>query len=47
VVVIDGASVPAGLGGLQRAAVLSDGATRLVDRFGLLEWPNYLDVLAE
>ena len=34
-------------GGLQRAAVLSDGATRLVDRFGLLDWPSFLDVLAE
>jgi hypothetical protein len=33
--------------GLQQAAVLSDGATRLVDRFGLLEWPSFLDVLAE
>lgn len=33
--------------GLQRGAVLSDGATRLVDRFGLLEWPSFLDVLAE
>ena len=33
--------------GLQRAAVLSDGATRLVDRFGLLDWPGFLDVLAE
>jgi hypothetical protein len=33
--------------GLRRAAVLSDGATRLVDRFGLLDWPRYLDVLAE
>jgi hypothetical protein len=34
-------------GGLERAAVLSDGATRLVDRFGLLDWPTFLDVLAE
>ena len=33
--------------GLHRAAVLSDGATRLVDRFGLLDWPSFLDVLAE
>ena len=33
--------------GLQRAAVLSDGATRLVDRFGLLDWPSFLDVMAE
>jgi len=33
--------------GLRRAAVLSDGATRLVDRFGLLEWPSFLHVLAE
>jgi hypothetical protein len=33
--------------GLQRAAVLSDGATRLVDRFGLLDWPSFLDLLAE
>jgi hypothetical protein len=33
--------------GLGRAAVLSDGAARLVDRFGLLDWPRFLDVLAE
>jgi hypothetical protein len=33
--------------GLRRAAVLSDGATRLVDRFGLLDWPSFLDILAE
>ena len=33
--------------GLQRGAVLSDGATRVVDRFGLLDWPTFLDVLAE
>jgi hypothetical protein len=30
--------------GLHRAAVLSDGATRLVDRFGLLDWPGFLAV---
>ena len=28
--------------GLHRAAVLSDGATRLVDRFGLLDWSGFL-----
>jgi len=33
--------------GLQRAAVLSDGATRLVDRFGLLDWQGFLDLLAK
>jgi hypothetical protein len=33
--------------GLPRAAVLSDGATRLVDRFGLLDWPSFLDTLAQ
>jgi hypothetical protein len=33
--------------GLPRAAVLSDGATRLVDRFGLLDWQSFLDILAE
>jgi len=33
--------------GLHRAAVLSDGATRLVDRFSLLDWPSFLDSLAE
>jgi hypothetical protein len=38
-------TVPRGV--LQRAAVLSDGATRLVDRFGLLDWSSFLDVLAE
>ena len=31
--------------GLKRAAVLSDGATRLVDRFGLLDWPSFLEAL--
>ena len=34
-------------GGLHRAAVLSDGATRLVDRFGLLDWTDFLGILAE
>jgi hypothetical protein len=33
--------------GLRRAAVLSDGATRLVDRFGLLDWSEFLGILAE
>jgi Protein phosphatase 2C len=33
--------------GLQRAAVLSDGATRLVDRFGLVDWPSFLTILAK
>jgi hypothetical protein len=33
--------------GLHRAAALSDGATRLVDRFGLLDWPRFLEILAE
>jgi hypothetical protein len=33
--------------GLHRAAVLSDGATRLVDRFSLLDWPGFLGILAE
>jgi len=33
--------------GLHRAAVLSDGATRLVDRIGLLDWSRFLDTLAE
>jgi hypothetical protein len=32
--------------GLHRAAVLSDGTTRLVDRFSLLDWPGFLDILA-
>jgi hypothetical protein len=32
---------------LHRAAVLSDGATRLVDRFGLLDWSSFLAVLAD
>jgi hypothetical protein len=27
--------------------VRSDGATGLVDRFGLLDWSSFLDVLAE
>jgi hypothetical protein len=30
---------------LRRAALLSDGATRLVDRFGVMAWPHLLDVL--
>jgi hypothetical protein len=33
--------------GLRRVAVLSDGTTRLVERFGLLDWPSFLDTLAE
>ena len=33
--------------GLHRAAVLSDGATRLVDRFSLLNWTDFLGILAE
>jgi hypothetical protein len=33
--------------GLHQAAVLSDGATRLVDRFGLLDWTDFLGILAE
>jgi hypothetical protein len=32
---------------LRRTAVLSDGAIRLVDRFGLPDWPTFLDLLAE
>ncbi|MBE1531600.1 protein phosphatase 2C domain-containing protein [Actinomadura algeriensis] len=35
------------LRGLRRAAVLSDGASRLVERFGLLTWAGLLEVLAE
>ena len=31
--------------GLRRAAVLSKGATRLADRFGLMPWPSFLDLL--
>jgi hypothetical protein len=27
--------------------VVSDGATRLVDRFSLLDWPSFLGILAE
>jgi hypothetical protein len=30
---------------VRRAALLSDGATRLVDRFGTMAWPHLLDVL--
>jgi hypothetical protein len=33
--------------GRHQAAVLSDGATRLVDRFSLLDWPTFLSILAE
>jgi hypothetical protein len=32
-------------GELRRAAVLTDGATRLADRFGLLDWAGLLGVL--
>ena len=31
--------------GVRRAALLSDGAARLVERFGLLDWPGLLDLL--
>ena len=31
--------------GLRRAAALSKGATRLADRFGLMDWPSFLDLL--
>ena len=30
---------------VRRAALLSDGATRLVDRFGTMVWPQLLDLL--
>ena len=30
---------------VRRAALLSDGATRLVDRFGIMAWPHLLDLL--
>ena len=30
---------------MRRAALLSDGATRLVDRFGIMAWPHLFDVL--
>lgn len=33
--------------GLHRAAVLSDDATRLVDRFSLFDWTDFLGILAE
>lgn len=32
---------------LRRAALLTDGATRLADLFGLADWPGTLDVIAE
>lgn len=38
-------SVP--LAELRRAALLTDGATRPVDRFGLTDWPQTLATLAE
>jgi hypothetical protein len=31
--------------GLRRAAVLSEGAARLADRSGLMDWPSFLDLL--
>ncbi|HEY1642507.1 MAG TPA: protein phosphatase 2C domain-containing protein [Streptosporangiaceae bacterium] len=33
------------LAGLRGVALLSDGATRITDRFGLLGWPELMDVL--
>ena len=30
---------------LRRAALLSDGAARLTDPFGLMDWPGFLDLL--
>jgi hypothetical protein len=30
---------------VRRAALLSDGATRLVDRFGIMAWPHLFDLL--
>jgi hypothetical protein len=33
------------LDGLRAVALLSDGATRIADRFGLLSWPAVLDIL--
>lgn len=35
-----------GPGRVRRAALLTDGATRAVDQFGLLDWPGLLDLLA-
>jgi hypothetical protein len=32
---------------LRRAAVLSDGAARLVSLFGTMDWPSFLDLLEE
>ncbi|MGH3661993.1 MAG: hypothetical protein ACRDTQ_09075, partial [Micromonosporaceae bacterium] len=34
------------LAGLRSVAALSDGATRLVDRFDLLDWTKLLNILA-
>jgi hypothetical protein len=31
---------------VRRAALLSDGATRLVERFGLMDWRQLLDLLS-
>lgn len=31
---------------VRRAALLSDGAARLVERFGVIDWPELLDLLA-
>jgi len=38
-------SIP--LAGLRGIALLSDGATRITDRFGLLPWPDLLAVIRE
>ncbi|GAA2188058.1 hypothetical protein GCM10009848_27610 [Micromonospora lupini] len=35
------------LDSVRRVAVLTDGAARLVALFGLLDWPDVLDVLAQ
>jgi len=37
----------AGPGRVRRAALLSDGAARAVDQFGLLDWSGLLDLVAE
>ncbi len=44
---LTGAVPLSGPGRLQRAALLTDGASRAVDTFSLMDWPGLLDVLTD
>ncbi|WP_349876250.1 hypothetical protein ABIH81_19080 [Micromonospora sp. HUAS YX12] len=36
-----------GINGLRRAALLTDGASCLVDLYGLMDWPNLLNIISQ